>query len=317
VAFRKAQLAAKRNLAQAQRQERALLLASYATPLTRSGATSPSLDGGNTSGSGSAHPQQQQPQQPPSTGYVPPHKRRHRKQQDGNDTDGGRDGAVVSAASDVTAALRRTHDLMAGELARSDFARQTLAESSAALAQLGESYGSLDTLLAGSRDLLGALLRSQKSDTWYLETALYLLAGTLGWLVFRRWLYGPLWWLVWLPLRTIVGLGFRAGKGAVGFARGPEAARMEVVGGGVDGGREGARVVGMADDGSVPTAKVGGEAHQGRAERNGDPDSMVEKVGKIVDGDQAEEDQPRNPKKRMWEGDRDVAQEAQRARDEL
>ena len=56
-------------------------------------------------------------------------------------------------------------------------------------------------MLSSSRNLLGTLLRSQKSDTWYLETAFYILLSTIIWLIFRRIFYGPLWWLVWLPLK--------------------------------------------------------------------------------------------------------------------
>lgn len=107
----------------------------------------------------------------------------------------------MGAAGDVTAALRRTHQLMQVELERSQFARQTLEQSSAALADLGEGYGRLDTLLAASRGLVSSLLKSQKSDTWYLETAFYLLATTIVWLIFRRLLYGPLWWFLYLPLK--------------------------------------------------------------------------------------------------------------------
>ena len=114
----------------------------------------------------------------------------------------------------MTNALRRTHDIIQAELARSEFAHQTLTESSAALKELNESYSSLDTMLANSRSLLGTLVQSQKSDTWYLQTAVYMLLTTFCWLFFRRILYGPLWWLVWLPLRVLFGVGTTAG-GAV------------------------------------------------------------------------------------------------------
>ena len=108
---------------------------------------------------------------------------------------------VVNASSDVTAALRRTHDLLASELSRSRFAQETLDQSTAALSDLGEKYNSLDSLLSSSKTLLGTLLQSQKSDTWYLETAFYLLVTTIVWLVFRRIIYGPAWFFIWLPLR--------------------------------------------------------------------------------------------------------------------
>jgi len=103
----------------------------------------------------------------------------------------------AQASSDVTAALRRTHNLLSTELSRSRFAQETFDQSTAALSELGEHYSNLDTILTNSRNLLGTLLRSQKSDTWYLETAFYILLATLCWLFFRRVLYGP---FVKLPL---------------------------------------------------------------------------------------------------------------------
>lgn len=191
--FRKAQMAAKRNRESAQRRERQLLLATLAaSPNSRSGASSPASE---------QHQQQQQKQ---------PVRRRKKMRSDMT-----KDEQTVSAANDVTVALRRTHDMMAAELSRSDFAHTTLKESTAALAQLSDSYSSLDSVLTRSRDLLGTLLKSQKSDTWYLETAFYLLAGTLCWLVYRRFLYGPMWWLIWLPVRTL----FRSGVTVINSVR--------------------------------------------------------------------------------------------------
>ncbi|KAF2217490.1 hypothetical protein CERZMDRAFT_108209 [Cercospora zeae-maydis SCOH1-5] len=131
-----------------------------------------------------------------------------------------KDQLLVNASTDVTAALRRTHQLLSTELDRSRFAQETFEESTAALKNLSEEYGNLDTILSNSRNLLGTLLRSQKSDTWYLETAFYILIGTLSWLFFRRILFGPFvklplffWnlsifianWIFFKPLFTILG----------------------------------------------------------------------------------------------------------------
>lgn len=133
------------------------------------------------------------------------------------------DELALNASNDVTAALRRTHALLQGNLQQSQFAQQTLEESTSALASLGESYAGLGDLLKNSRGLAGQLLRSQKSDTWYLETAFYILLATIGWLIFRRVIYGPAWWLVWQPLRwswwiftsMLSGVGILGGKAAV------------------------------------------------------------------------------------------------------
>ncbi len=91
------------------------------------------------------------------------------------------------------------------------------------------------------------------------------------------------------------------------------AGKMEVV---VPGGEEVRTVVvGVGEEGAVPTVKVGGREQKKGGE--GDPDSMLEKVGRMVEDtldrkdeeeeadrtgpeEPEEEDQP-NPMKRMWE----------------
>lgn len=132
---------------------------------------------------------------------------------------------------------------------------------------------------------------------------MYVLLGTLGWLVFRRWLYGPLWWVVWLPVRT----GWRVGGKALGRGR----VDVAGVGGGMGG------VV-------VPTVKVGGGGGGVREEvkvkggGTGEEESMVERVGRMVEDTLGEEGERRNmseegvegevkpnPMKRMWEEDVD------------
>lgn len=238
------------------------------------------------------------------------------------------DELALNASSDVTAALRRTHDLMQGNIQQSQFAQQTLDESSATIASLSESYGGVGDLLKGSKGLVGQLLKSQKSDTWYLETAFWILTVTISWLVFRRWLYGPLWWFFLL----FVSLPFRGLWWLV-------ATTSSVVG--VTGSTKQSGVAGLSSIPNSPGANANGVPTfvQGRparsmyvggkgggwdrpAEPPKDDDSMFEKVGKmaekIQDGmdnagvhvdDIVEEEslqpqkQPRNTMKRMWEED--------------
>jgi protein transport protein SEC20 len=97
---------------------------------------------------------------------------------------------------------------MQSELSRSRFAQETLEQSTAALADLGEKYTDLNTLLSKSRSLVTTLLKSQKSDTWYLETTLYILLTTVIWLIFRRWLYGPITWFIIWPLKLLFRIAF-------------------------------------------------------------------------------------------------------------
>lgn len=154
---------------------------------------------------------------------------------------------------------------------------ETLEESTANLKRLDGAYEAVGGMLASSRDLLGVLYKSTKSDTWYLTTTFWMLVAVLGWLVFRRLLYGPLWWLVWLPLRIV----FRTGSGAVGMVGGKGKHGAVEMG-------QGARTVEVdmgVPGAEVPTARVGAE----RAVE-GDPESLVEKVGQIVEmtGDENE-----------------------------
>ncbi|KAL8849440.1 MAG: hypothetical protein Q9221_005572 [Calogaya cf. arnoldii] len=114
-----------------------------------------------------------------------------------------KDQLELSASSDVTAALRRVHSLMQSEVSRSQFALETLHQSTAALSTLSVSYTKLDTLLSSSRSLVSTLLHSRKSDTWYLESAFWILVITIGWLFFRRILYGPGWWLLYLLITVV------------------------------------------------------------------------------------------------------------------
>ncbi|KAL4765567.1 putative protein transport membrane glycoprotein Sec20 [Aspergillus foveolatus] len=219
---------------------------------------------------------------------------------------------VKNASKDVTAALRRTHQLMQAELSRSQFAQETLEQSGAALSSLSESYTNLDTLLSSSRNLVGSLLRSQKSDTWYLETAFYILVGTISWLVFRRLLYGPLWWIVWMPFKLILRSVFGV-AGAIGVTS--KAVQSSVAIGTDTVAQETqalnhipeakAHVVGD----TVPDDVPGTDA--------ADLDWVMDKIGEIVEENtdqeganlddfsleelQRQEDMPSNTKKRMYE----------------
>ncbi|KAL1968296.1 hypothetical protein VTN77DRAFT_2131 [Rasamsonia byssochlamydoides] len=229
------------------------------------------------------------------------------------------DDLVVNASSDVTAALRRTHQLMQAELSRSQFAQETLEQSTAALSSLSESYSNLDTILSSSRVLVSSLLRSQKSDTWYLETAFYILICTIAWLVFRRILYGPLWWLAWMPLKLLYRfvtsvIGVAGATGAVASSSSAIMSGTATIGiptvAGTDAPKYvlgGGKPPGLLDQDTASTAVP-------------DDDSMVEKIGRMVqesregqvehDGISSEEtvdeNVPRNPKKRMWEEDVDT-----------
>ncbi|ETN37197.1 uncharacterized protein HMPREF1541_08187 [Cyphellophora europaea CBS 101466] len=215
-----------------------------------------------------------------------------------------------NASEDVTRALRRTHDVMTANLQQSQFAQQTLDESQDALKGLAESYGGTSDLLKNSRSLVGQLVRSNKSDTWYLQTAFYMLVVTISWLVFRRLLYGPLWWLVWQPLRLMWWTTMSA-AGAVGFGGGH---RSLAESSSVLSSSHGIPTFGPGQRVRVELApKGGGWGGQGTPPPKNSP--MVEEMGQMAEDAQQgtvvdditeeerreQEAQPRNPYKRMMD----------------
>jgi protein transport protein SEC20 len=189
---------------------------------------------------------------------------------------------MIGASHDVTQSMRRTHDMMAVELAKSDFAQNTLKESTEALAQLSENYSSLDTMLSSSRALLGTLLKSQKSDTWYLQSAFYLLVVTISWLTFRRLLWGPTWWLVWLPLKLLFKTAVGVSR-TVGLRGSQVTSELESESPSV---HSNPGQVYMNNEG-VPTIQVGKPAVESQAAEQ-DSGSMLDEVGKIIDESQNE-----------------------------
>lgn len=186
-----------------------------------------------------------------------------------------------------------------------------LEQSTAAISSLSESYSSLDTLLASSRSLASSLLRSQKSDTWYLETAFYVLIGTIAWLLFRRILYGPMWWLVWLPFKFAMKFLF-ATLGAVGLTKGSTELSSSQSAGDISATIQ--QTAAAISGGTVPTNSASWE-DQPSVE---DEDRIIDQIGKMVDEGkqqgtniddispeerQRQEELPRNTKKRMFEAE--------------
>ncbi|KAJ5153354.1 uncharacterized protein N7482_009832 [Penicillium canariense] len=230
------------------------------------------------------------------------------------------DDLVLNASNDVTAALRRTHQLMQAELSRSQFAQETLEQSTAAISSLSESYSSLDTLLANSRSLANSLLRSQKSDTWYLETAFYILVGTIAWLIFRRVLYGPMWWLIWLPFKFVLRFAF-AVLGAAGLSREPsnDLASSSIAS------EISATIQQTATAVTGGTVPSGDAAWGNEKPTEAEQDRIIDKIGRMVDGEgkqggtniddispeekQRQDGIPRNSKKRMFEAEEPVRDE--------
>lgn len=216
VRFRKAQLLAKQHAERAQQRRQAAYLSSLQAAAAAAVNTSPAPASSPSDNTGPTGPSHSDPR-----AALFHHRRNPRHHRSPEQT---QQDLLLSATTDVTTSLRRTHALLTNELSRSRFAQETLEASNAALGELNERYGSFGELLERSRGLIGTLMRSQKSDTWYLETAIWVLVATIGWLVFRRVLYGPLWWFVWVPLKMIWWV-FGAVWGVVGLGGGEVALR--------------------------------------------------------------------------------------------
>jgi protein transport protein SEC20 len=180
-------------------------------------------------------------------------------------------------------------------------------------------------LLAKSKGLLSTLVTSTKSDTWYLETAFYLLGVTIAWLVFRRLFYGPLWWFAWLPVK----FGFKylvTGLTAIGVLGGarkeaaistssiavsqPSISASTAPSIGVSGIIDDIEMAGHEEskdasaEGSM-SQQVGQMAEESRQRTEGQqPEEAKEGKEEVRRGDGTvlkERDVPKNPKKRMFD----------------
>ena len=204
------------------------------------------------------------------------------------------------------------------------------------LSGLYESYSNLDNLLNSSRSFLSTLIASQKSDTWYLQNAFYILCVLIAWLVFRRILYGPGWWLLYLPLRLlwnlslklvqVLILGLSVLAGSLGLSKESKILDQENL-------RLSSKIVSTATahgKSEIPTfqsgmsapsirAGAGGSGAKVGSEKSKNTEStMIDRVGKIIESsDQSapgteasrgsetklrerREDELPNPKKKVW-----------------
>ncbi|KAK5072603.1 Protein transport protein sec20 [Lithohypha guttulata] len=199
------------------------------------------------------------------------------------------DELAQDAAEDVTRALRRTHALLTSNLQQSQFAQQTLEESQEQLQGLSERY-------TGTTDML---LKSR----------------TIAWLVFRRWLYGPLWWFVWLPLK-LVWWGFAFVFGGSAATKGTDFMRNDTMAVTSQTG------LGVSDSSMKPQRSIqpfsmygAGQKEPKNPEAEVPPSpETVEHVKKLIDEAKEgttvakeDDDQPRNPKKRMMELEKEQA----------
>lgn len=329
--FRKAQLQASANAERATQRERA----AYLADLQAAAAAT------NTQKSTSATSDTDPPPAPKYTSLFT--NRRGPKPRDASSASTQSD-LLLTATTDVTTSLKRTHALLSSELSRSQFAQETLDASNAALAELNTRYSAFDDLLSKSGSLLRTLVSSTKSDSWYLTTAMWVLVGTIGWLLFRRLIYGPAWWFVWLPIKVALWTAWYAIAGVVGLV-GKSTTSVRRPGMGVDSRGSLTHVLQSATaqasvkvssslDGAGSSAPdpyrsaqgslsdaIGSEAEAPGSTTHVEATARTEKAGpshddlpRSGDGEPVQEGgeqrQPGNPKKRMWEEDVDRGEQA-------
>jgi protein transport protein SEC20 len=202
---------------------------------------------------------------------------------------------------------------------------------------------------------VSSLINSQKSDTWYLESAFWILVSTIVWLIFRRFLYGPGWWLLYLPTKliwkliiTLIHISFgslaifsraqpqttdnlstsliikpSATGGPPRFHSGMSAPYVAVGGGGAGAKDQQYRPL-HREDKSLSEA-IGKMAEDSRQQgKEGANEASREGVESATTGTQQgtvlrerRSDEPSNPKKRMWEENTDMAEQGQTVHDEL
>ncbi|KAF3903308.1 hypothetical protein AA313_de0207892 [Arthrobotrys entomopaga] len=216
VSYRKSLLHSKRTSALNARKEREafLLLSSTSSTPQLLSPTSPTSPSSSSSPIDSSHTTTTNnnnngnasilPPPPPPTGAQLYRRPYHTQTPRKDKKDMTQNDLITSASSDVTTALRRTHALMTAELTRSHFAHETLTSSTETLKSLNQNYSAFDNVLRKSKGLITDLVKKNKSDMWYYQMSLYVLVATIGWLVFRRLLWGPVFLLVWLPLKMVL-----------------------------------------------------------------------------------------------------------------
>jgi len=232
--------------------------------------------------------------------------------------------------------LLQTKALLSSEVQRSHLAHEAFNQSTRELKNLTTQYTDLNSLLTSSKNLLGTLVKTQKSDEWYLQTAFYILCVTVGWLVYRRFLYGPTWWLIWLPLklfyRTIFAVlsitGFRSSN------------KLPAVSQPIASSASSATSIVMSSNPSASSSSIQGNPPDisGAPEKDPNKDgSLGQKIGQMADkiqgGDKDKEarpvvradgtvleergDKPVNPKKRMFDTNIEKQKQEAGKKDEL
>ncbi|CAN6605211.1 hypothetical protein TRVA0_002S05270 [Trichomonascus vanleenenianus] len=110
---------------------------------------------------------------------------------------------IIGKSEDITATLRRVHQMAQTEVTKSSLNIEDLETSTRALMDLEKRYTAFDVLLHGSNKLVKHLEQADRWDRIYMIASLSFLALTLAWVVWRRILRMPVMLLLWAFARMI------------------------------------------------------------------------------------------------------------------
>lgn len=96
------------------------------------------------------------------------------------------DDRILEASNDITASIRRMHNMAQTEAMKSAINVEELDMSTKQLKQLESKYTAFDIMLGGSQRLIRHLEQADKWDRIYMQAALAFLGAVVLWIVWHR-----------------------------------------------------------------------------------------------------------------------------------
>ncbi|KAJ8097305.1 Sec20-domain-containing protein [Lipomyces tetrasporus] len=120
---------------------------------------------------------------------------------------------ALRTAEEATAALRRTHQLLEAEVARSALSLEVLDESNVSLKKLTTQYTAFDVVLGTSRRVISVLEQADKWDRIYMLGAMGFLLLVLCWILWRRVFRVPTRLVIWTLVKGGKVVTWAVGRG--------------------------------------------------------------------------------------------------------
>ncbi|KAK9456029.1 Sec20-domain-containing protein [Dipodascopsis uninucleata] len=109
---------------------------------------------------------------------------------------------ALKTAEDATASLKRTHQLLEAEIAKSALSVEVLDESNTLLRKLAKQYTTFDVVLTTSRRVITVLEQADKWDRIYMIASLSFLLVVVLYVLWRRVLRGPFRLILWAAIKS-------------------------------------------------------------------------------------------------------------------